>query len=138
MTETITGTFTATIPEKSTYTTAEHFEVFKAQVQKELDRFGLKSWSVFIAHEDLNGDCLANVSFNWKSKAATIALNKDWGETEITDHQLRRSAFHEVMELLLAPLYCLGFDAGARQYDLKREDHSIIHTLENVVGYLEG
>jgi hypothetical protein len=125
---------------KTYKTTAKHFAIFKEQVERELERFGLKNGQVKIKHGGGEEVGRAEMFQNWAGRQALITLSITWQE-EITEHQLKMSAFHEVMELLFAPLKCLAIHydlaQGQRERMADREQHGIIRTLENVVGYEE-
>ena len=126
--------------DKTYKTTAKHFAVFKAQVQKELDRFGLKQWRVGIEHEERDDDARAEVCWSLTGRCATIYLNTIW-RGDITEENLRMTAFHEVIELLMAPVYYMAYKPeermmpGQREVAASAEQHGIIRTLENVFGY---
>ena len=126
--------------DKTYKTTAKHFAIFKAQVQKELERFGIKNFSVDIAHEQIDGpETFANITWEQQNRWAKIMLNTEWNE-EVTEEQVRLSAFHEVLELLLSPMFYLALHsdefANSQRYSMAtREQHGIIRTLENVFGY---
>lgn len=117
-------------------TTTEHFDIFQKEALKWLDFFGLKGWDVHFSHRKLNGD-RARIIFNGVGRVATIFLNTHWTEEDgilFTDKDIRKSAFHEVCELLLGRLNQMAsqrFNLDA--LDIEEEIHQIIRTLENVV-----
>jgi len=116
-------------------TTDEHFKLFQQEAKKWLERFGMAGWSVHFDHGNFVGDdALAEVSYRMIGRVATISLAKVWKGCEITDHQLRKTAFHEVCELLLARFNVLAKDrylADPQQID--EEIHNIVRTLESAV-----
>lgn len=122
-------------------TTEKDFEIFKSQCIRELERFGIKDWHIQIVwEEEESGEgARAECSFSDDSRVAVLRLTKDWGQDEITEEQLRLSAFHEVLELLLAPAYeaaCSPHHSLVQKRRLiAREHHLVIRTLENVLGY---
>jgi len=116
-------------------TTAEHFEMFKDEARKWIAIFGLLGWMVEFDQIDLPGSH-AECSTNYKGRIARLKLATKWGE-EPTEARVRRSAFHEVCELLFAPLWSNATDeelgATQREIEIVASQHSIIRTLENVV-----
>lgn len=113
-------------------TTPEHFDIFKAEARKWLDRFGLKGWSVCFRH--LPGESLGRISWDREGRVATIVLCKEWGEVdEPTPAALGKVAFHEVCELLLGRLFDMAAERNALLAEAREEKHNLIRILENVL-----
>lgn len=113
-------------------TTKAHFELFKKECWKWIEKFGLYDWQYYFFHEDWEDGNRATIKYNVKSRAASINLSPIWN-TPITNLEVRRSAFHEVMEAMLGDLYLMG---ESREFDealFVGESHKIIRRLENVV-----
>ena len=122
---------------KQNMTTPEHFEIFKAEAQRFIDLFGLKDWQVEFCHIHLEYS-RANCRFSCQGKQATISLSTEWGEhDDVCAENVRRSAFHEVCELMLADIYGAATDADVtgrlREERLERATHAVIRRLENVI-----
>lgn len=119
--------------------TTPYFDAFNDEVQKWLERFGLKSWAVRVllyAPPPRSGDTnRAITSCQPLSRRAEICLVSPWPSwlEEPTEYLVRKSAFHEVCELLLVRLGCIAFNLAARGEDWEEETHVIIRTLENAV-----
>ena len=115
-------------------TTAEDFKLFKRLVNEYLAMFGLLDWRVHFAHHELE-DSRAQVSYQVYGRIATFTLSKVWDMAPV-EMSLRRSAYHEVMELMLGPLRQIACDYSlndmARNNLLDTETHVIIRRLENV------
>lgn len=117
---------------KGNKTTARHFEVFQKEAWKWIRRFGLLNWDWCFEHAALPG-LYAQAQWNITARNCTLTLAKDWEDMPVTNEQVRRSAFHEVCEVLLGPMTTL---AGARfigEYDLQEASHQVIRILENAV-----
>jgi hypothetical protein len=115
-------------------TTKEEFELFKSECQKWLKYFGLMDWKVDFSHEPLKDDEFAVVKSNGlEDKYAIIALNTKCDETDRKYLNIEKTAFHEVMELFLYPLYYIGTCRYAQPEEFTAANHAIIRTLENVV-----
>ncbi len=117
-------------------TTEKHFEIFKIEAEKWIRQFGLTEWEVYYSHSNLRG-MKAQCKYNLTGRNATISLSTEYVD-DIIDYNIesdiKKSAFHEVCELLLGPLesmveqrYALGAD------DVREETHRIIRRLENFV-----
>ncbi len=115
-------------------TTKKDFVLFKQEVRKWIDILGLKSWDLDIVHKN-NGDMPSAVGwcrFNLIGRCATIGLAEKW-ELEITDKSIRKTAFHEVSELLTARLNVVASERCITQAEIEESVHELIRTLENVL-----
>ena len=113
-------------------TTAKDFALFKRECRAWIEKFGLADWDILWAHEKDDPGILANCRTDY-NRQATISLNAVWQETQPTDVEIKLTAKHEAMELLLAPLLIL---ANARFIDrdsVPRETHAIINRLMRVL-----
>lgn len=121
----------------STETTKKHFEVFKQEGEKWIERFGLNDWRVEFFHGAGNGevpprDARAFCAWKMEARCAGIHLAAMWPDEELTEKAIRRSAFHEVLHILLARIHCLAvmrfLDCSAT---IDEEVHTIIRRLES-------
>ena len=112
----------------------KHFEVFKKEIRKWVNIFGLKCWELRIEFEKLD-DARAQCSTDVNNKIAVITLSSDWADDTylIGNYYVKQSAFHEVMELFLADYHASACWRSASSEDLEEKRHSIIRTLENVL-----
>ncbi len=113
-------------------TTKAQFKLFKEESRRWIERFQLGDWEVYFEHKD-SDDYIASCSFDTESCVATIRLSQDWGSNPLDLYEIKKSAFHEVMELFLANYYTI---ATSRQYSLYHHNktaHQLIRTLENAI-----
>ena len=117
--------------------TSQFFPAFEEEVNFWVKRFGLFSWDleIYMATAD---EC-PDLGKSWAicrakqhDRTADIVLNAEW-ESAPTEKQVRRTAFHEVCELLLFRLYFLAFDPKASVGDWEEENHCVIRIMENAV-----
>lgn len=116
-------------------TTAEHFEIFKAEVKHHVREFGLLDWAVCIRHEDNLPGSLGECEVLIINKTAIIRLAVDWSGAELTNDEIKKVAYHEVCELLLADLgqvwqWHMGTEDEKKQLVAKFK-HDVIRRLEN-------
>jgi len=117
-------------------TTKAHFEVFKTECERWLVFFGIKGWLVEYDHID---DCENRAQIGWRSsgRIACIQLSKKWENdrtTPVTVEDVKRSAFHEVCELLLSRISMMANGIMSNhKFAVEEETHNIIRTLENTV-----
>jgi hypothetical protein len=125
-------------------TTKDDFLVFKDLVHKYVDFFGIHEWEVVVVHDKNQGNAnSAECSTCMEARKAVITLCAQYKNIypDILE-RIKESAFHEVMELLLAPLFRLYSDEtsiqnnseGARLQDMwEREAHALIQRLIHYV-----
>lgn len=112
------------------------FEEFKKEAKRWIDLFGLKDWKVEYAFSELE-DAYAQYSLQWQGKIALITLNK-YPAKESSDYiNVKRTAFHEVCELLLADMEYIALDEeipySERKGLTEAARHGVIRRLENSV-----
>jgi hypothetical protein len=61
-------------------------------------------WKIFTTHTELKHNHLAEMVSEPTAQHATIFLNTNWRETEITKKELDDTALHELLEVLLDEL----------------------------------
>lgn len=116
-------------------TNAKHFKIFKAECEKWINIAGLVNWCVRYYHQDDGDDgTLAWTSFQYGARSVNIYLNRTWNKSiEISEYELKQSAFHEVCEVLLYPLRYLSEARFLAHGDIDTEIHNVIRVLENVL-----
>ena len=120
---------------KPNTSTARYFPLFQKEAQYWIDYFGLKTWEVMFTNlKDIEN----RATIGWKviGRIAKINLALDWEEgTEVvTALNVKKCAFHEVCELLLARLGMMADGRISNNKDLVTEEtHAIIRTLENTI-----
>ncbi len=118
--------------EDKTQTTKEDFELFKSEVTYWANAFGLKGYQLFFRHEDLSGN-FAEIRYNIISRNAVFSLNTEFDTIDYSPEEIKRTAFHEVCELLLCRLSTIGKARFVAELEIDEEIHNIIRILENTV-----
>lgn len=111
--------------------TDRQFKYFIKECKKWIEFFGLKDWECFYeCKEDENN----RASLHTYSEAGicTFILSNEWNGKP-TNYLLRKSAFHETVELLLMRMRQLTYNRFSTQNEIDTENHRIIRTLENVL-----
>ena len=116
-----------------------HFKIFKKAVYDWVDNYGLKEWLITISlglsiecMEHFNNPPEAVCEPDLDAMQANIALNDTW-PNEPTRERLKEAAFHEVTELLLAPMNILASERYTTEDQIDQARHAIIQRLYNVV-----
>lgn len=116
-------------------TTQKQFNEFRAEVKKWLEFFGLeKQWNVHVALEKIPEEAVANCSTNHRGKIARIVLNTEYPQEDYDQASMRKVAFHEVCELLLAELTgMVGWRYNIDEADVQSATHRVIRNLESTI-----
>lgn len=112
--------------------TDKDFDFFKQTCKFWINLLGLVGWDILYSFHDLKEDVFGNISYNIDSRKARIRLNSVWPIEEYCVDQIRQTAFHEVMELLLGRIKCLGEFKYTREDEINEEIHNLIRIMENV------
>ena len=119
-------------------TSKEHFEIFKKECQKWIEIFGLKNWGVCFYHKkDSNKGLLSWTQYEYAGRSVDIYLNTEWQDKHKNsdlDYEMKRSAFHEIAEILLYPIRYIGecrYVQGS--FEIDTVVHDVIRTLETVL-----
>jgi len=115
-------------------TTKKHFKMFKKECRKWIKIFGLLGHKFYFQHEDIVGSQIAYCIFpnNHEDRVFTIGLTRNLkcGYSLIN---IKRSAFHEVMEAFLYRIRNLASCRYLAPEEIEDEIHNIVRTLENVM-----
>lgn len=113
--------------------TSEHFELFKQECGKQLDRLGLKSWKVYYQFKPLK-DSFGNAQWSYAGRVATITLATDFPKPfDNLENQIKETALHECLEILLATVSSLANERSFCQSEFDKEIHTVIRTLEKLL-----
>ncbi len=114
-------------------TTKKHFKLFKSECERWLQTLGLIDWDVYYSNEtDLDGNW-AWAAPNIEARIVTLGLSREWGRWKPTKRRVREVAFHEVCELLIAPLDAEARARYANEARINETRHEIIRVLEKVI-----
>jgi len=113
--------------------TSEHdFEIFKEECIYHLREYGFGDFSFFFEHKNQKelGQINAWELGDHNDKNIVLALTKNW-DSEPTEYEIRRFAFHEVNEALLDKLCLLAEKRfGVTTDDIEETRHGIIARLQ--------
>lgn len=114
-------------------TTDAHFNQFKASIKKYMDKFKVTGWWVYYFHCDLEGN-FARYEADYRNRSATFYLGTDWPDgLPLTKQGLDRCAKHEVIHLLIDPLYSLSLDRFVSHDELDTVDEKLVIQLEELL-----
>ena len=114
-------------------TTKKDFEKFKKAALKFAQKFGLTDWEIHVFHEEWgNEDSRAYNRCNYTGRVASISLAPEWNTRPVSG-EIERTAFHEIFEVLLAPLTTCAFGRFVTEDEIDEAIHYIVRTMENVM-----
>ena len=120
---------------KSNKTTKADFELFKSECEYWIDRLSLREWEFNYLHKQSTDveSSLAWTRSQYGGRVVDIALATEFDENWTIDKEsIAHCAFHEVCEILLAPLRDIAMDInGAEKTEQSAAIHAIIHRLEH-------
>lgn len=113
-------------------TSQAQFELFCREIGYWLDYFGLRTWEISFSHSDKHLDNRATTEPEVGSRLCRFTLTKSKWTYMPDDLEIRRLAFHEVVELMLAEMAAW---AEARNPEGSWDDisHRFIRIMENSV-----
>lgn len=121
-------------------TTPDDFQIFQEAVTYWQKRLGLLDWYIHTRHKTRDRDAQASCYPNLSGRCATIYLSKvlDNYDEPPGEFFIRRMAFHEVCELLLARMMICATARYVTRDEIEEACHEIIRTLEHVIFDEEG
>jgi len=113
-------------------TTKKHFKIFKGFVKHYYKKYRLSGWHIYFSHVKISGGHHANMWGDMETKAVTFRLGKKWS-TKITKEKLRKAAKHEVVHLIIWPLFCGGWNRFIREKELLALDETTAQHLSELL-----
>lgn len=119
-----------------------NIKMFKKYVRYYIDIFNLHNWEVVISEGESD---TSSASCLWWSiddypngcgQIASIYYDKNWIKNKkLKRSEISRTAFHEVIELLLSKLrdYSENTEKVISSYEIDNEIHNIIRIMENKI-----
>jgi len=112
-------------------TTKKDFQMFKKECQKWIDILGLKDWHFWYEHKECDENCIAQYLEDPSARACTIYFATELHD-KLTVHDVKSSAFHEIMELYMNDLRLLA-RTGNSYERVDEATHRVVRMLENVL-----
>jgi hypothetical protein len=115
-------------------TTSDDFRIFQEAVVYWQKRLGMLTWQIYTRHQNKEG-AQAYCAFNLGGRSATIYLSKvlhNYDEPP-GDRLIKRMAFHEVCELLMARMAICATARFVTAEEIEEARHEVIRTMEHVI-----
>jgi len=111
----------------------KQFKMFEKECSKWIKYFGLLDWEVNIREEKRKVNYLAQTSVSFHNRIATIKVVKDWRQFETTNKEIKKTAFHEICEVMFYNVRYLAEARFLTESEIDPEIHKLIRILENTV-----
>lgn len=114
-------------------TTKKQFEEFKKEFTHWQNHFGLFGWHVYFYHVDMGKDSYADIRLAVESRVAIVRFNLKLDSVSYEQHNIARSAKHEAIHLLLAPLADLNSEPFVTERQCIEAEENLVRVLEKVI-----
>ena len=111
--------------------TEAYFNLFKKEALKYIKSFELDQWEVYFIQESLD-HCRAQLRVNYEGRIATFVLTDQWDSkiVKLSNDEMRRSAKHEAIELLLVPITFLGSERFGTEEEYNAAREEVVRKIE--------
>ncbi len=107
------------------------FAVFQKDILYWVRRFGLLDWWVLFGWINREDGVIAQTECNVINRTVLFSLNRSTAY-HLSRQKLRRTAFHEALELLHAQLEAAANTRHIGPTEIREQVHALIRTWENV------
>ena len=116
-------------------TTNKHFQIFKEECQKWIDKFGLSGWEVSFVHQTYSENTYATCFTALVGMRATIYFTDKWDNEirKISPETIKQSAKHEAIHLLLARLSDNGRARYINELEMNEAEEELVRKLEKII-----
>lgn len=119
--------------------TKPYFKIFKEECQKWIDLLELNNWKVYYSNMGYSNDSMAMCKSDCSNYVATIFLNESWDDDirPLNETEVRISAQHEVVHLLLERLSGTGHDREAKHSDITEAEEELDRKITHLITKLK-
>jgi len=118
-------------------TTQTQFKYFQKCCDEYIEFFGLKNWTIYYQLYDFEDRSLAEVHWKIPGNVATIylAAQDDSDVAPFTMEQLRATALHEIVHLVLTPLYDCATNRYTSETEVDTACEQAVRNICNVITF---
>uniref|UniRef100_A0A6H1ZG65 Peptidase n=1 Tax=viral metagenome TaxID=1070528 RepID=A0A6H1ZG65_9ZZZZ len=109
------------------------FELFQKEFTKWQQKFGLTGYQVYFKHAPLD-KAFANIIVKQRSMVATVTLNSEIDEDGKPFKDIKNSAKHEALHLLVARLEGNGHYRYSTEVEIYEAAEELVIRLQSLVG----
>lgn len=112
--------------------TYEQFTYFVDRFRFYIDLYDLGDWEIEIKKGKVGKGVVSTVYRDLDAKQATVVIGKNIGKC--SNEELERTAFEEATHVLLGALSHLAESVYKTQFEIEREEHTVIRKLWKALG----
>lgn len=112
--------------------TNKEFELFKKEFIRFQKLLGLTEWQIYFFHNKIES-AYATVHIQYEDKVATVTLTTIIDSDDKPNFDAKRTARHECLHLLTAPLCYEAYSRYTEELRIDMEEHILIRRLENIL-----
>ena len=115
-------------------TTAAHLKIYKDEVLRLIEKYKLDQWEVHFVLVPKETSRAA-ILVNYEGRIVTFELASEWDNTivKLTNAEVKLSAKHEVIELLLAPISFLGSQRFGTEEEYNAAREEVVRKFEKIL-----
>ena len=108
------------------------FARFQKYFEKYKSKFGVTGYKTYFKHEPLDTG-FASITIDQDNMVATVKLNNNLSYEDGLFHNVKRSAKHEALHLLVGRLECLAGNRYCRHSEIYEATEEIVFKLEELI-----
>lgn len=108
------------------------FELFQKEFKKWQIRFGLTGYKIYFKHESIK-DAYANISISQGDMTVTVRLNNNLSDDAEPHKDIKRTAKHEAVHLLIGKLEQNGRYRYSSENEIFEATEELVFKLENLI-----
>lgn len=113
--------------------TKAHYELFKKECKKWINRFQLNNWEIHFEHTALRNDVRAELAWRIDGYVCWIKLNTEWESMIPNAKNIKWSAKHEVGHLLTCRVGAQARTRFLSETELSEALEELVQQLCNII-----
>ena len=109
----------------------DDFKNFQRYFKEYQQRFGLTGYKIYFKYESL--DSFAEIIVNQNDRVATVKLNSKLPDNDKPHKDIRRSAKHEAIHLLLMRMESCATNRYVREEEIYESTEEVVFKLESLI-----
>lgn len=110
-------------------TTVKQFEEFKNEILRLQPILGLNRWKIYFEHKKIDEGVFARTHYKRAGAVTNIQFNLHTNDNRI---DIKQTAKHECLHLLLADLFSIAENREFDYNDLEKSEEQVIRILEKL------
>jgi len=112
------------------------FELFQSEFNKWQNRFGLTGYKVYFIYEPIDS-AFADIKINQGGMVATVRLNSELPDKDKPHEDIKRSAKHEALHLLVGRLEQNARFRYSSENEIYEATEELVFKLEKLIGAMK-